>query len=286
MKILVTGASGFIGVELIRHLLEAGHAAVVGVRDCGRAKGLFDAHVELRTFKLDDATASDSLLEGVEGIVHLAHDFSAAGERRTILGTRTLMRLAIKRGIRSQIFVSSLSAVESAVSTYGKVKWELEREFLSQGLTVLRPGLVVGHGGLFGRIAGFVRRWPIVPAIGGDRLRVRIVALDDVLKALVTLIESGETGRHDLYCRQPYSLAEICRECAVSQGAKRWIVPVPYGLTILALTGLNRAFPRMSFRADSLIGLKASQGMEGQSPSRSMTLSYPSLRDCIQQAPR
>jgi nucleoside-diphosphate-sugar epimerase len=174
MKILVTGASGFVGRGLTKSLQDAGHEVVAAVRSSTVA---LPPGIELRLVgELESSTVWEPALTGVNAVVHLAGlahvtrgIISADQARRfqqiNVEGTRRLAEECRKCGIKKFIFLSSLHAVTSQSdlpitevtpphpdSAYGQSKLKAEmavREVLNSSATawtILRPPLVYGIG--------------------------------------------------------------------------------------------------------------------------------------------
>ena len=104
-------------------------------------------------------------LAGVETVVHLAYDRKAAIELN-VEGVKRVFNAAKEAGASRQIFVSSYSARPDALSEYGRLKYLLESFFLECGQTIVRPGLVIGNGGLFGRNMEKILHTPLMPFAG------------------------------------------------------------------------------------------------------------------------
>jgi nucleoside-diphosphate-sugar epimerase/predicted dehydrogenase len=188
MKILVTGATGFIGSEVAGAALAAGHE----VRALARRDWTGLPHVPLRQrffgrLPLDLPVKS---LDGVEAVVHCAAVSDPSARRShavNTLGTLALARAAREAGARTFVFLSSQSARPDTASPYGKSKHEAERELLGLEdleIIVLRPGLVCGRGGLFGRMVGLVRGLPAVPVLAGSSI-VQPILVDDLVGAIL-----------------------------------------------------------------------------------------------------
>ena len=202
MSILVTGATGFIGGEVVSVLLAAGHE----VRTLARRDWAGPPHVPLRHrfFGRLPLDLPAGCLDGVEAVVHCAA-VSDPSERRSravnVVGTLALARAARQAGARSFVFLSSQSARPDAASAYGRSKHEAERELLAlEGLDVivLRPGLVCGRGGLFGRMIGLVQRLPVVPVLAGGAL-VQPILVDDLVRAIVRCLEEARALAGGVY---------------------------------------------------------------------------------------
>ena len=99
-------------------------------------------------------------LKGAHALVHCAYDF---GPRRweditaiNVTGSQKLLAAGREAGVRSVVFISSLSAFAGCRSLYGKAKLEIESAAQAIGAHIIRPGLVYcdSPGGMFGRLVG------------------------------------------------------------------------------------------------------------------------------------
>ena len=196
--------------------------------------------------------------------MHCAYDF---GPRRwediaaiNVTGSQKLLNAARDAGVRSVVFISSLSAFSGCRSLYGKAKLEIEGLALSIGAYVIRPGLVYGDnpGGMFGRLVRQVRSARFVPVIWGGR-QVQYLLHEEDLGNLVRGCLAGRlpagvepiTVAHE----QGWELKEILTQIARALGKRVTFVPVPWQLAWLGLKGLELAGAQPNFRSDSLIGM-------------------------------
>ncbi|OGC47091.1 MAG: hypothetical protein A3A94_03540 [Candidatus Portnoybacteria bacterium RIFCSPLOWO2_01_FULL_43_11] len=176
MKILVTGASGFIGSHLVRVLIAAGHEVRVLVREFSRLdrlKDLKDSSLEITEGSLEDKDSLIKAVSGIKVIFHLAGQLGKFGlsnevyYRTHVLSTKNLLEVSL--GIpdfKQFIFTSTIgvfgpfrgeffteSYTHSPTNIYEKTKSEAEKlvlEFIKNGFpaTIIRPGLVYGPGDL------------------------------------------------------------------------------------------------------------------------------------------
>ncbi len=181
MTVYVTGASGFLGQALAAHWRAHGFA----VRDSGRAR-------------LGEALP-DAAFAGCRAVVHLAHDFALDAAERNRQGTLAWFDAAARAGVPRQLFVSSFSARADSPSVYGATKFVMEQMFLERGAMVVRPGLVLGNGGMFARIVSALRRIPVAPLVLPDARSVAVVSLDDFLTAMTRLLQGPEAGAWNLF---------------------------------------------------------------------------------------
>src|SRR5262245_4779667 len=136
MKVLVTGASGFIGQALVPRLASRGHE----VRALARHPEAVAVrpHVEPFGGDLLDAASLDRAAEGMEAIVHLACATGVARgalvRRVNVDGTRALLDAAQKHKVRRFVFVSTISATRERMGPYGRTKKEGEAMVAHAGL--------------------------------------------------------------------------------------------------------------------------------------------------------
>lgn len=167
--VAVTGASGFVGREVVRGLLAAGHRVRALTRDRVRAKRVFASipgggTVELVQGEAHEAAAAGELAAGASACVHLVGIIREAGaqtfRRCHIDATRSILTACAERGVSRVLHMSALGVCSEGVSEYQRTKWEAERLVRASGLrwTIFRPGLIHGPNGEFTRMmAGWVR---------------------------------------------------------------------------------------------------------------------------------
>ena len=113
MEVLLTGATGFLGANVARHLLARGDSVRVTVRDTSSGLCLAGLDVQRVRVGLQDTDQLARSLEGVEGIYHVAGtwDPSPAGRERMwsvhVDATRSLCEAALLAGVRRLVFCSS-----------------------------------------------------------------------------------------------------------------------------------------------------------------------------------
>ncbi len=254
MKVLVTGAGGFIGRSLVARLLSQGHAVTAVVRLSGREAA---PGARVVVAQLGEPLPEEAV-DAVDLVVHLAHDMTPGSARRNVDGTTLWFQQAERAGTPHQVYVTSYSAHASAPSEYGRAKFELEQFVAAQGGTVVRPGLVLGRGGAFGAMAEMVRTSKMLPIPGGD-LRVFVTTLDDVVTVLAGIdrTKAGETL--NVFAPEPVELRELLTLTRAALGSRVILVSLPAAVALPLLTVAAPAHAALRRHRESLAALAASQ---------------------------
>jgi uncharacterized protein YbjT (DUF2867 family) len=257
MRILITGSTGFIGAHLVREAVSRGHT-VVALSRSGAQSG---DGIAARRWQLGEPLP---LVAGetIDAAIHLAHDFNGeAGAELTRASTLAAALQLAGAGVQRQLFYSSYSASPQAVSLYGRTKQAIESALLAQGgVTVVRPGLVMGDGGIYARIAKVARIFPLVPLPDGGRGLVPVIGIERLCRETLALCEAGTfVPQANLFEPQLISLGDMVRNVAAAQGRRLRIIPVPATLFLAALDAVGFLRIKLPVNADNLRGFLANQ---------------------------
>ena len=258
-RIILTGAGGFLGTALVRRLLASGVDVLALSRRPIALPG-----VHWQTYELGGPLPSPEVFAGCEAVIHAAFSMDGSGptlEERNISAAQELLLAARAQG-RPLIFISSMSAHAAAVSSYGRAKWAIEQRLDPAVDAIVRPGLIVGPGGLYARMAATLRRAPVVPVFYGGAQPIQPVGLDDVVEALVRILGQKEGGIYNLGSLQPITVRELYRRMLAAAHVRRPVVALPGGLTLGALRVLERMGLRLPLTAENLLGQKHLRAFE------------------------
>jgi dihydroflavonol-4-reductase len=285
MKVLVTGATGFIGFHVAKLLTEKGFSVNALVRD-GYDAALGKLGVEPVKGDIRDYEACDRAMKGCSQVYHLAADYRlwvldpAPMYAVNVRGTKNIMRAAFKRSVEKVVYTSTVGVLaargdgtpsneESAatfrdmVGHYKKSKFLAENEVrhsIEQGLPVVivNPSTPVGS---FDRkptptgkiIVDFVNgRIPAYVDTG-----LNFVDVEDVAAGHVEAARSGRVGQRYILGNRNMTLRDFFAVLARMTGRTRRLIRLPYA-PVLAASYVNEALSRITGKppAIPLTGVK------------------------------
>jgi UDP-glucose 4-epimerase len=263
-RILVTGASGFVGRALVNELASQGHSVRAAMR---QPADVFARSVEV--VAVSDLTRPvewRALLKDVGTVVHLAGVAHASADvaesvydRVNRLATAELAAAAHAAGIRRLVFVSSIRAQTGPAAhqvvcetdpphptdAYGRSKLAAEDAVRAANVpfTILRPVLVYGAGakGNLARLLELARSpWPL--PFGLFRQRRSLLARQNLMGAIRFVLDSpqalGET--YIVADPLPVTLGEIIAAMRAGNGRSPQLLPIPPALIGLVLKAVGR----------------------------------------------
>lgn len=238
-SIAITGANGFIGSYLVSHFARRGWRVFALVHHMPEQLVKEVLYVQFELEKGPDEGA----ITGTDYVVHAAyvkqHDHPDSFRTNTE-GTRKLLALCREKEVKRTVFISSISARVDAESVYGMQKFELQKEFNRVSELVIRPGLVIGNGGLFASIYRYISKSRIIPMIGGGHQPMHTIGVWDLALVIDKALELELSGLLTVAEPEPVEMKTLYKEVAISAGKQPYLIPVPYWLAffILALAGI------------------------------------------------
>ena len=272
MKVLITGATGFVGKRLIRAI---DSSIIILSRQ---------QHPSYKTIvcDLEEEGVPYDALDNIDTVFHLAgfaHDMRDASKiadlyyKVNVSATVQLANLAVKSGVKRFVFVSSVKAggnpplgtcanekdQKNTEDVYGKTKREAELKLLEIGkdsgmhVSIIRPSLVYGpevKGNLQLMLVGIKKGWfPPLPETGNRRSMIHV---DDLVRAIL-LVSKEKRANGNIFIvtdGKPYSSREIYNTmCGVTgKLIPKWSVPK----ILFDLASLTS--PRIKYKINKLLG--------------------------------
>jgi NADH dehydrogenase len=206
--ILLTGATGVIGGELLPQLLASGQDVRVLVREPKRL-GPNRVDVQIALGDLADPFSMRHAMRGVDTVVHLAATIRDQPPRRIEelngLATIRLLRAAEQSGVRRFVFFSALNASAAQRTRFFRAKWLAERAVDSSPLetTIFAPSIVYDHSDPWITLLRRFSFLPVMPVSGQGKARFQPIWAQDAARCVVAALDrdgdelGGRLGRGD-----------------------------------------------------------------------------------------
>ncbi|SYZ74107.1 conserved hypothetical protein [Candidatus Zixiibacteriota bacterium] len=202
MRIAVTGATGFIGQNLIRALALTGNEIIGLARHTSKIQS-HPTNVRYMAADINDAESLPRTLQKVNVIYHLVGIIAETKELTftgtVVTGTENIIAACKSAGVGKIIYLSALGTGSDAMGKYFRSKWEAEEKIRNSGLeyAIIRPSVVYGPGDRFiNMLARMIKYFPVTPIPGSGRMRLQPIYVENLTALLVSILDSpGAWGK-------------------------------------------------------------------------------------------
>lgn len=286
-RVLVTGASGFVGNHVIAGLLEAGYD-VRGLsrrlpgsdRRSGKAEYVDSVDIG------DVSTITAAMFQGVDVVVHLVGIIQQAKGGQTfqrihVDGTRNIVAAAVASGsVKRFIYMSSIGSAPDAPAEYSRTKFAAEQIVKESGLpyTILRPSIVIGRDGEFVaqmeelvNYGGLPIKFPVpvIPVPGSGANRFQPIHVDDLVACVVRAIglDAAANATYEVGGASQVTFNELIGGFATALGVKKPMAHAPVAILRVVASVMEAVMPRPPVTRDQLANL----GRDNVTKSRAIT---------------
>lgn len=233
-RILLTGATGYVGGRLLPMLEGLGHHVRCLARRPDELRPRVGASTEVVAGDVLDRSTLDAALDGVDVAYYLVHSMGSDGsfEEADRQAARNFGQAAKAAGVSRIIYLGGLGSEEEELSAHLRSRQEVGEILRQSGMPVLefRASIVIGSGSLsYEMIRSLVERLPVMITPKWVNVPAQPIAIDDLLAYLVEALTLPVSACriYEIGGADRMSYAEIMQVYAKLRGRKVWMIPVP-----------------------------------------------------------
>ncbi|RCS27651.1 DUF2867 domain-containing protein [Polaribacter sp. WD7] len=236
MKILVTGATGYIGKRLIPLLLNDGHTIICPVRDKKRAENYYKDQKKIHLIEADflDAASLEKIPKNIDIAYYLIHSMSNSAKEFHVLEEKcanNFKRFAKSTSLQQVIYLSGITN-DTKLSKHLLSRKNVEKTLESgdYSLTTFKAGIIVGSGSSsFEIIRDLVEKLPAMIAPKWLNTKSQPIAVRDVLSFLHRALYKKElfNASYDIFGPEILTYKQMLLQFAEVRKLKRWIFTIP-----------------------------------------------------------
>jgi NADH dehydrogenase len=235
-KVLVTGASGFVGNAVIRSLTEHGYTPVAFIRKGSEDK--LKSNAEIRYGDILDKSSISEALTDIYAVIHLVGIIREIPSKSVTFinmhsaASQNIAEACAEKNVGRIVHMSANGTRQNAVSMYHITKYEGESAVKKSGLnyTIFRPSLIYGEDDSFiNMLASFIRKTPVFSYFGDGSYPMQPIHVDEVAQCFVRAIDNSSTYgmTYPLCGKNVYTYKELLKLVGKALGKNLILVPVP-----------------------------------------------------------
>lgn len=230
-KVLVVGATGFLGTKLIPELIKKYDVTcMIRKKDSNKLLNLKNK-IKITTGDMLNKESVERSLKKIEVVIHLATPHVKGKNEFNFIGSKNIVESCKKFNVKKIIFISSMAVKRKKLDEYGKIKLRIEKLIENSGLNyvIIRPSMIYDENNL-SLIGTSIKSFPfIIPVIGNGNYKLNPVYINDVVKTIckVTDNEKSLNKIYDIAGPEKLSFNEIINICKKQFKIKKIIIRIP-----------------------------------------------------------
>lgn len=251
-KVLLTGASGYVGGRLLPLLVAQGHSVRCFTRRATSAAN-FDSNVEVAVGNALDEQSLLKALDGIEAAYYLIHSMgdNEDFEQTDRLAAGNFAKACSIQGVKRIIYLGGLGNPKDNLSKHLRSRQEIGDILRTSdaSVTEIQASIIIGSGSLsFEMIRALVERLPVMICPKWVRVLAQPISIEDVLTYLAETLDQplGSSVTYEIGGPEQVSYGEIMQRYAKQRGLKRYMIPVPLLTPYLSSLWLGLVTPLYS----------------------------------------
>jgi NADH dehydrogenase len=275
---VVTGAFGYIGRYIARHLLDSGEAVRTITTHTDKPNPFGDT-VEAFPYSFDDPDKLTATLRGTSTLYNtywVRFEYDGVTFQQAVRDTITLFECAKKAGVEKIVHISVTNASLESRLPYYRGKALQERALIDSGVSyaIVRPTLVFGREDiLVNNIAWLIRKFPVFPIFGDGGYKLQPVYVGDLAAIAIACAHDKELVILDVIGPETFTFEEFVMlvSSKIKPGVKLVHMPPTIGVGLGHIIGF--AVRDVILTKDELRGLMEGMLTSGQAPNGSTRFS-------------
>ena len=291
-RILLTGASGYVGGRLLPLVEQRGHAVRCLARRPENLLPRVAPETEVVRGDVMDRDSLDAAMVGVDTAYYFVHSMAAVKdfEEQDRTAAINFAEAARQAGVRRIVYLGGLGESDEKLSKHLRSRHETGELLRRSGAQVIefRASIVIGSGSLsFELIRALVQRLPVMVCPRWVQVMTQPIAIEDLLGYLTEVLDLpvGESAIYEIGGPDQVSYGDIMHEYARQRGLRRWMIPVPVLTPYLSSLWLGLVTPVHARIGRKLVGsLRNPTLVMDQTALRTFSVQPRGLRDSIARA--
>lgn len=270
-KILVTGASGFVGRNLVPFLLRKGYSVIA----LDKVKTSWDRNPRLKVVMADLSQPGkwQERIKTADILVHLAAQISAKDpkefDKNNVEATINLLEALKGSKIKKIVHFSSAAVTSIRKDKYASTKADQEKLIKKSGVNyvMIRPSMMYGPGDdkNIGWLIRTIKKYPGVPLPGGGNFGRQPVFIGDVCQIVGKLISGRYPKKvYEIHGNEYVTMKQMVGVIIRTEKLKKIVVPIPNSWLFWTFFIGERVLPNPKFTSDQIISLTSGERFKGE----------------------